>query len=74
MRELVISEMEVVNGGTDWGEVGTGLAGVGLGIAIVSTPVGIIGLLGAGLVSYWGGVAIGDGLIDGKAFDFDGDA
>ncbi|WNF46505.1 hypothetical protein RHP75_19345 [Pseudomonas sp. SG20056] len=68
MRELSLVDLEVVSGGADWGEVGAGLASVALSVAIVSTPVGLVGLGAAGALAYTGGVAIGDGLIEGDAF------
>lgn len=63
--------MEIVSGGVDWGEVGVGLASIGLGLGIAGTPVGWVGAIGAGIFTYWGGVAVGDGLIEGDAFDGD---
>lgn len=68
MRELDIVDLEVVSGGVDWGQVGAGLGSVALAVAIVSTPVGLVGLGAAGIFAYTGGVAIGDGLIEGDAF------
>ncbi len=71
MRELTISEMEIINGGADWDEVGVGLAAASLGIALVATPVSAgVAVVAAGLVVF-GGFAIGDGLVEGHAFGGD---
>lgn len=68
MRDLTSEEWQLVSGGTDWGEVGAGVAAVGVSIMIVSNPVGLVGLGAAAALAYTGGVAIGDGMINGNAF------
>jgi hypothetical protein len=68
MRNLTDAEWEIVSGGTDWGEVGAGVAAVGVSIVIVSNPVGLVGLGAAAAIAYVGGVAIADGMINGNAF------
>ena len=66
MQLLTDDEMNAVSGATDWGQVSAGIAGVALGVAIVALPpVGAVALIGAGLASYLGGVAIGQGLMSG---------
>ncbi|RPD84226.1 hypothetical protein EGK75_11260 [Neisseria weixii] len=68
MKELNMHELDVVSGGARWDQVGAGLGAVALGVAIAATPVGPIGLGAAAAFSYFGGVAIGDGLIEGGYF------
>lgn len=69
MRELNVSELEVVSGGADWTQVGVGVGSVAVAIAIVSNPVGLVGLAAATAFAYFGGVVIGDGLVEGDVFD-----
>ena len=68
MRELTMEEIQAVSGGDDsdvsWGQVGAGLASVGVGIAIASNPVGWAGVAGATFFSFSGGLAIGDAFSD----------
>ncbi|RAU18136.1 hypothetical protein DN062_10170 [Nitrincola tibetensis] len=64
MRDLKISEMDVISGGVDYAAVGTGLASVGIGLVIASTPVGWVGIGGAIAFSFFGGYTIGTGLMD----------
>lgn len=73
MRELSISDMEIVSGGAgpDWGQIGAGLGAVAIAVAVAATPVGWVGAAGAAAISYAGGVAIGNGFINGEAFDGD---
>lgn len=73
MRELIISDMEIVSGGgtTDWGEIGAGLGAVALAVAIVATPVGAFGAAAAAGFAYFGGAAIGDGFNGGRILDGD---
>lgn len=75
MRELTINELEVVAGAAeaDWGKIGGGLGAVALSVAVAATPIGVIGTAAAAGLSFFGGVAIGDGLINGQAFSIDGD-
>ncbi|MOA63657.1 hypothetical protein D3C78_1894570 [compost metagenome] len=68
MRELNIMDLEVVSDGVDWGQFGAGVATVALGAFIVSNPVGLLGLGAASALSYFGGVVIGDALIEGNTF------
>lgn len=68
MRELDIRDLEIVGGAVDWGQVAAGLASVGLAVAIAGTPVGWVGAGAAAAAAYFGGVAIGDGLIEGDTF------
>lgn len=64
MQVLTMNEIDAVSGAADWGQVGAGIASVALGVAIVAIPpVGTVALIGAGLASFYGGYAIGDGLI-----------
>lgn len=58
-------QMDKILGGesiTPGESIGIGIAAVGLGTFIVSNPVGWVGLTAAIVSSYWGGVAIGDGI------------
>lgn len=70
MRELNMKELKQVAGGVDWGEVGVGLASVGLGVTLVATAPASPIILGAATgLSFLGGNAIGDGMIEGHGFD-----
>ena len=69
MRDLTDNEWTMVSGGTDWGEVSAGVAAVSVSIVIVSNPVGLVGLGASAATAYIGGVAIGDGMINGNAFN-----
>lgn len=70
MKELDIKDLQLVYGGADWGEVGVGLASVGLGITLVATaPASPIILGTAAMLSFLGGAEIGDGMIEGHGFD-----
>ena len=60
MQELSLNEIEDVSGGWNIYEYGAGLASVALSIAIVSNPVGLVGLAGASTLAYFGGTFIGD--------------
>ncbi|GIU33019.1 hypothetical protein L2719_17475 [Shewanella schlegeliana] len=63
MEELTMDEMKVVNGGgADWGEVGAGIGFIGLSLAMVSGPIGWIGLGAATGFSYFGGTLVGSGI------------
>ncbi|MCK8524426.1 hypothetical protein M0D21_22830 [Aquimarina sp. D1M17] len=78
MRDLNFEEVQEVNGGDwDWGAIGTGVALIGLGVAIVATaglatvPIGLAGAATAGEIivagaalgaAGAGGVAIGSGM------------
>lgn len=72
MRELSTQDLELVSGAVNWGQVGVGVGSVALGVAIAATPVGWVGAAGATLFSFFGGIAIGDGLIDGSDYNADG--
>ena len=70
--ELSQEEMNVVSGGkANWGEVGAGLAMIGVSVAIAATPVGLFGMAGAAAFSYFGGTLVGSGLLDSDVWDFD---
>lgn len=71
MRELTISDMELVGGAANWGQVGAGITSVGLAVAIAATPVGWVGAAGAGLAAYIGGLMIGDGFANNGIFESD---
>lgn len=63
MQELTMSEIEQVNGGgADWGEFGAGAAMVGLSIAMVSGPIGWVGVGAAAGFAYFGGTMMGSGF------------
>ncbi|WP_220808269.1 hypothetical protein [Noviherbaspirillum aridicola] len=70
MQVLSPEEVKAVSGGVNWEQVGVGFGALGLGVAIAATPVGAFGAAAAAGISYFGGVAIGDGFIEGAAFDF----
>ncbi len=74
MRELTITEMEIVSGGVDWDEVSGGLAFVGTGIALVAAApeVGAIVVATGAAAVILGGFAIGDGLVEGGALSSGG--
>ncbi|WP_414448612.1 hypothetical protein AB4851_04505 [Burkholderia sp. 22PA0099] len=59
-------QIDMISGaGVDWGEVGAGLGAIALGVGVAGTPVGWVGAAGAALASFYGGVAVGDGLQGG---------
>lgn len=70
MQVLSPEEVKAVGGGVNWEQVGVGLGSIALGVTLVATPIGAFGTAAAAGLSYFGGVAIGDGFIDGDAFDF----
>ncbi|MCQ8116418.1 hypothetical protein [Methylomonas rosea] len=74
MRELTITEMEIVSGGVDWDEVSGGLAFVGTGIALVAAApeVGTVVVAAGAAAVILGGFAIGDGLVEGGALSSGG--
>lgn len=47
----------------DYGQIGAGIAAVGLGVLLVSNPVGWFGIVAAGASSLAGGFMIGDGAM-----------
>lgn len=63
MQVLTLNEIQQVSGAADWGQVGAGLAAVGVGITVAATPVGWIGAIGAGIFSAAGGYNIGRGMM-----------
>lgn len=69
MRELQISDLELTAGGVRWDQFAAGAASVAVGVAIAATPVGWVGAAFAGAASYFGGVVIGDALVEGSIFD-----
>lgn len=68
MRELTISEMDLISGGINYEQVGVGLGSVALGITIAATPVGWVGIAGAVALSAFGGFTIGSGFMDGNDY------
>lgn len=70
MQVMSADEISAVSGGVNWDQVGVGLGSIGLGLAIVANPIGAFGATAAAGFAYFGGVAIGDGLIEGEAFNF----
>lgn len=75
MRELTISELEVVSGGVNFDEVSAGLAAVGTGIALVAAApeIGAVTLGASVALVVFGGFAIGDGLVEGGALSNGGE-
>ncbi|WP_412486862.1 hypothetical protein [Shewanella chilikensis] len=72
MQELAVNEIEQVSGGAaNWGEAGAGAAFVGLSIAIVSGPIGWVGLGAAAGFAYFGGTLIGSGLSGNDVWQLD---
>lgn len=74
MREIFFEEIELIDGGVNWGQVAAGAAIIGVGVAIVATaglatvPIAIAGAATAGelitaaagiTAAAAGGVAIG---------------
>lgn len=70
MQVLSREEVDAVSGGVRWEQIGVGIGSIALGVAIAATPIGAFGTAAAAGLSYFGGVAIGDGFIDGYAFHF----
>jgi hypothetical protein len=54
--------------GDRMGAAGLGIGSIALGVAIASTPVGLIGVMGAAMFSYWGGVSIGSAITGGAGW------
>lgn len=74
MRELTVSEMNVVGGGMNFDEAGFGTILVGAGYTILALSPGGVVVAGVGLVTgFAGGFFIGDGLVNNgryvEAFD-----
>lgn len=67
MRELTISEMEIVSGRVDWDEVSGGLAfvGAGIGLLVAAPEIGAITLVAGAASIIVGGFSVGDGLVEG---------
>ncbi|PSJ80201.1 hypothetical protein C7N83_07615 [Neisseria iguanae] len=70
MKELNIEDMVLVSGGVQWDKVGAGLGAVGIGLAAAAAaPVSVPVAVGANIFTFWGSVAIGDGLQEGNVIE-----
>lgn len=70
MRELNVQDLELIGGGAQWDKVGAGLGAIAIGVAAVaSAPASVPVAIGATAFTFWGGVAVGDGLKEGNVIE-----